>query len=114
MEEDASEFDESFREKLELFRVDIVQTIDLERQLIFSYLRSNSVLDEEDCEMIMSAGAGRKQKVAKFLDVLARKGSEGYRHFVDSLEKEYPHLFQKITGKSAQKSKWLSLVFKTP
>jgi len=104
MDEEISDPDQQYPEKIESFRVDIVQTIDLERQFIFSYLRANAVLDVEDCEIIMGAGAGRKQKVAKFLDILASKGPDGYKHFVDALEIECPRLFQKITGKDARKS----------
>lgn len=104
-EEQNIDIDESFGEKVESFRVDIVQTIDLERQLIFSYLRANSILDVEDCEIIMNSGSGRKQKVSKFLDILACKGPDGYKHFVDALEIDCPNLFKKITGKTARKSK---------
>ena len=109
-EEQGIDADENFVEKVESFRVDIVQTIDLERQLIFSYLRANSVLDVEDCETIMNSGSGRKQRVAKFLDVLACKGPDGYKHFVSALEIDCPQLFKKITGKNARKSK-LPIVF---
>ena len=101
------EEEEEFRVKLERFRVDIVQTLDLERQFIFSFLRSKSILDEEDCERILNAGAGRQQKVAKFLDVLACKGPEGYKVFVESLEIEHPNLYHKMTGKRAANSKSL-------
>ena len=97
------------RDKLEQFRVDFVQTLDVERQFIFSYLRSKSVLDEEDCEIIVNAGAGRQQKVSKFLDVLARKGEEGYKHFVDSLEFEHPALYEKVTGKRASATRKYSI-----
>ena len=92
---------DDFRDNLEKFRVDIVQVLDLERQFVFCYLRSKRVLDEEDCEHILNAGAGRQQKVAKFLDVLACKGPEGYRCFVESLEFEHPSLYEKLTGKRA-------------
>lgn len=103
--EPIAEGDDDFRQKIDNFRVDIVQVLDLERAFVFSYLRSKSVLDEEDCEIIMNSGAGRKQKVAKFLDVLACKGPDGYRHFTASLEIEYPQLFEKITGKKPKKCK---------
>ena len=105
MDDQGSDSDESYGEKIESFRVDIVQTIDLERYFMFSYLRANSVLDAEDCEIIMNSGSGKKQKTSKFLDVLACKGPDGYKHFVDALEFESPHLYQKITGRSPRKSK---------
>ncbi len=95
-----------FREKLDRFRVDIVQTLDLQRQFIFCYLRSKAILDEEDCERILEAGAGRQQKVSKFLDVLSCKGAEGYQCFIESLEIEHPNLYEKMTGKRAAKSEF--------
>lgn len=104
--------EEEYRMKLERFRVDIVQTLDLERQFIFSFLRSKSILDEEDCERILNAGAGRQQKVAKFLDVLACKGTDGYRVFVESLEIEHPNLYHKMTGKRAVNRESLIVVTK--
>eukprot|EP00794_Sanderia_malayensis_P009407 gene9407-10395_t len=94
---------ENVRESLDKYRVDIVQNLDLQRQFIFCYLRSKSVLDEEDCERILAAGAGRQQRVSKFLDVLACKGPEGYKCFVESLEIEHPYLFEKMTGQRATK-----------
>ena len=106
-EEDLTQtVDHDFRETLEKFRVDIVQTLDLERHFIFAYLRSNSVFDEEDCDIILSSGPGRKQKVAKFLDVLVCKGQEGFDHFKASLAVEHPNLYEKITGKRPEKRKF--------
>lgn len=33
------------------------------------------------------------------LDILQRTGTKGYVAFLESLEIDYPHLYQKITGK---------------
>lgn len=95
-----------FSDSIDRHRVDIVQSLDLERHFVFTYLRSKSVLDEDDCEIILNCGAGRKQKVSKFLDVLGCKGPEAYKHFVDSLEVEFPQLYKKITGKHPKKRKF--------
>eukprot|EP00794_Sanderia_malayensis_P009401 gene9401-10389_t len=81
-------------------RLDIVQSIDTEKQFMLSYLRSNSILDEEDCERI-NHGITRQEKVSKMLDILCLKGSDGVRHFVKAVEFEQPKLYEKITGKKA-------------
>ncbi len=84
----------------EKHRLDIVQCIDTDKQFMFSYLRSNSILDEEDCERI-GHEITRQEKVARMLDILSLKGPDAIRHFVKAVEFEHPKLFEKITGKKA-------------
>lgn len=96
-EEDEYEYD--CIEVIDRNHLNIVTNIDLERQFIMSYLRSKSVLDDEDCEIISKTGNTRQQKVSIFLDVIKRKGVAGVKHFFDSLEYEHPSLYEQCTGK---------------
>ncbi len=86
------------------YRMDIVKSIDTDKQFMFSYLRSNSVLDEEDCERI-NHKVTRQEKVTKMLDILSLKGPGAKEHFVKAVEFEHPRLYEKITGKKAHSSK---------
>ena len=94
--------DMDYRDRLERNRLLVVQSLDLDRHFMFSYLRSNNVFDEEDCELIQNAGTTRQQKNSKFLDVLATRGESAYNGFVEALEYDLPSLYEAFTGKKAQ------------
>ena len=96
---------EDFSEVLNKHRVDLIKKIDFDRQLLLAYLQSKDVLDEEDCQNIIGAGSSRQQKVSKFIDILSRKGRDGYEFFIKALELENGELFELLTGKKPQQSK---------
>ena len=96
-------------EVFEKFRVDIVNSIDTDKQFMFSYLRSKFVLDDEDCERINHA-VTRQEKVTKMLDILALKGPDAVTYFIDAVEFEHPKLYEKITGKKAESRESLSFL----
>lgn len=96
------ESETDFTEVLNKYRVELIKSIDLDRQLMLVYLRSKSILDEEDCQNIR-AGTTRQQQVDKFLDVLIRKGKSGYECFLDALEFKNANLFELLTGKKPSK-----------
>jgi len=97
--DDTNKHDEEFdyKMKLEQHHLDIVQCLDLDRHFILSHLRSKHILDDEDSQIIRS-GTSRQQKAEKFIDVLTTKGPNGFSHFMEALEIEYPHLYETITG----------------
>ena len=94
----------------EKFRVEIVRSVETEKQFIQCYLRSKFVLDDEDCERI-SSGATRQERVGKLLDILSLKGPDACNHFIDALEFENPKLYEKITGKKADASRYFNGFF---
>ena len=93
--------DNNYEDVINNHRVEIVKSLDLDRQFMLSHLRSHRVFDTEDCELIMS-NASSQQKNAKFLDTLVRKGPEAFDCFLKGIEIEHPHLFELITGKSPE------------
>lgn len=97
-ENDTKENEIDYYEVIETHHLDLVQTIDLERQYLFSYLRSNLVFDNEDCERI-NCGKTSQQKASCFLDVIQKKGENGMKHFINALQFEHPELYKKMTGK---------------
>ena len=110
MSSDEEPAEETYREILDKHRVDIVQYLDLDRQYVFSHLRSKFVLDDEDCQIILNAGPSRQQKAQKFVDVLATKGPDSYQHFIDALEIDNPYLYEVFTGvKSLSQCKFSSV-----
>ena len=86
---------------LEHHRLDIVRSLEPEKQFLQCYLRSKVVLDDEDCERINN-GATRQERAAKMLDILSLKGPDAAKHFVDALEFENPRLYESVTGKTAE------------
>ncbi|XP_065658775.1 caspase recruitment domain-containing protein 11 isoform X2 [Hydra vulgaris] len=88
-----------YRNLLEKNRVEVIRCLNLDRQFLFSYLRSHSVLDDEDCEIILNAGASRQQKCSKFLDVLSTRGPRAIEYFIQALEIDHEYLYEVITGK---------------
>lgn len=95
---------EGFRDILETKRVDLIAGLRMERTFLFDYLRSKSVFDPGDCELIC-AEKTREQKAGKFLDVLSTKGEDGFRHFIDAVLLSNPVLYETITGEQANNSK---------
>lgn len=89
---------DDYRQLLEKHRVEIVKSLDLDRQYMLSHLRSKFVLDDEDSQMILNAGPSRQQKTSKFIDILATKGPRAFSHFIQGLEIDHPHLYEVVTG----------------
>lgn len=96
--------EKDYRHILECKRVHLIDGLLLTRTFIFDYLRSKSVFDAGDCELIC-AEKTRELKAGAFLDVLSTKGSEGYRHFIDAIQLSNPSLYETITGEKANTSK---------
>lgn len=90
--------------KLTSHRVQIVQELRVDRAILFDYLRSKSVFDHEDCE-IVRAEKTKERKASKLLDILETKGTEGLKHFLDVLQLLNPGLYEKLTGHKATTSK---------
>ena len=95
---------ESLEETLQKNRVEIVTKLQIDRAILFAYLRSKSVLDREDCELIESEKT-RERRASSFLDILSLKGKEALSHFIDVLQLLNPELYQKVTGQKATASK---------
>ena len=87
-----------YRDQLERNRLSIVQTLDLERHFILTYLRTKKIFDEEDCDIIKNCGATRQQRNAKFLDILATRGPNAFNVFVEALGYDLPSLYEVFTG----------------
>ena len=94
-----------FIQTLESHHLEIVRSLDLDRQYILSHLRSKFILDDEDCQLIRS-GTTRQQQASKFIDVLLTKGPQGFFYFVEALEIEHPRLYESITGIKAETGKF--------
>jgi len=91
-------------ENLISLRVQIVQELRVDRVILFDYLRSKLVFDNEDCE-IVQAQKTNARKASKLLDILETKGTEGLEHFLDVLQLLNPGLYEKLTGQKATSSK---------
>ncbi|XP_076854174.1 caspase recruitment domain-containing protein 9 isoform X3 [Brachyhypopomus gauderio] len=93
------EEDEECWIRLEDYRMLLTRTIEPSR--IIPYLRQCKVLNGEDEEQIYNDPSliVRGRKVGMMLDLLQRTGLKGYVAFLESLELNYPQLYQKITGK---------------
>ena len=73
-------------------RKELVDNIDPTRHL--SFLRSELVLDERDCDEIKSARSRSRHASAEmFLDILARKGHLGYDAFCNALLDDRTQIF---------------------
>ena len=92
------------REKLTSHRVQIVQELRVDRAILYEYLRSKSVFDNEDCE-IVHAEKTNERKASKLLDILETKEAEGLGHFLDVLQLLNPGLYEKLTGQKVTASK---------
>ncbi|KAF7687321.1 caspase recruitment domain-containing protein 9 [Silurus meridionalis] len=94
-----SEDDEECWMRLEDHRMLLIKTIEPSR--IIPYLRQCRVINSEDEEQIYNDPSLviRRRKVGVLLDILQRTGYKGYVAFLESLELDYPQLYQKITGK---------------
>lgn len=71
-------------------RKELVDNVDPRRYMTF--LRSNYVLDERDCDEIKS-GPSRHASAEKFFDLLAKKGPKGYDEFCNALMYDKTQLF---------------------
>ncbi|XP_031441142.1 caspase recruitment domain-containing protein 9 isoform X2 [Clupea harengus] len=93
------DLDEDCWSQLEDYRLLLIKTIEPTR--ITPYLRQCRVLSSEDEEQIYNDPSLviRRRKVGVLLDILQRTGIKGYTAFLESLELDYPQLYQKITGK---------------
>ena len=87
-------------ENLRTHRVQIVQELRVDRALLFDYLRSKAVFDNEDCE-IVQAEKTNERKASKLLDILKTKSTEGLQHFLDVLQLLNPGLYMKLTRQKA-------------
>ena len=95
--------EEEVWENLTRHRVQIVQELRVDRALLFDYLRSKTVFDNEDCE-IVQAEKTNERKASKLLDILETKATEGLQHFLDVLQLLNPGLYEKLTGQKATAS----------
>ncbi|KAL3875884.1 hypothetical protein ACJMK2_033793 [Sinanodonta woodiana] len=70
----------------------------------YDYLVSKHVLSSDDKELIdcRHSNPTRRQRAGKLLELLHKKGYEGFRHFMDYLEWEYSHVYEIITKKKAR------------
>lgn len=75
---------------LTLERQEIARNIDPRR--FFGHLRSKYVFDEQDCDEIRSVKS-RIESAEAFVDILKRKGSQGYDEFCNALMKDQTQLF---------------------
>ncbi|XP_046359452.2 uncharacterized protein LOC124137263 isoform X2 [Haliotis rufescens] len=73
--------------------------------VFFGQLRSARVLSESDCDEINNfyCHPTRRARARTFLNVLLTKGLDAFKMFMECLEYEYPHVFQKITNRVAKK-----------
>lgn len=96
---DDLDLDDDCWSQLEDYRLLLIKTIEPTR--ITPYLRQCRVLSSEDEEQIYNDPnlVIRRRKVGVLLDILQRTGTKGYVAFLESLEIDYPQLYQKITGK---------------
>ncbi|KAK2179451.1 hypothetical protein NP493_489g03077 [Ridgeia piscesae] len=65
--------------------------------MFYTYMISKRVFRQEDQDDVESQPL-RLNKIGRFLDIVATKGPEGFRAFLDVLEYEHPHLFLHVTN----------------
>ncbi|XP_067673515.1 uncharacterized protein [Haliotis asinina] len=72
--------------------------------VFFGELRTARVLSESDCDEINNfyCNPTRRARARTFLNILLTKGLDGFKHFMECLEYEYPHVFQKVTNRIAK------------
>ncbi|XP_048012257.1 death domain-containing protein CRADD [Megalobrama amblycephala] len=63
--------------------------------IIIQYLYQEEILTESHLEEIESESSNRK-KTLKLLDILPTRGSSAFRHFTQSLEKDFPWIKDKL------------------
>uniref|UniRef100_A0A3Q1ELM9 Caspase recruitment domain family member 9 n=1 Tax=Acanthochromis polyacanthus TaxID=80966 RepID=A0A3Q1ELM9_9TELE len=95
--------------QLEDFRMLLIKTIDPSR--ITPYLRQCQVISAEDEEQLFNDPTSELflylstcLSLGALLDTLQRTGVKGYTAFLESLELDYPDLYQRITGKEPNKT----------
>uniref|UniRef100_A0A8C2FZU7 CASP2 and RIPK1 domain containing adaptor with death domain n=1 Tax=Cyprinus carpio TaxID=7962 RepID=A0A8C2FZU7_CYPCA len=69
--------------------------------MIIQYLYQEEILTESHLEEIRSESSNRK-KTLKLLDVLPTRGSHAFHHFIQSLEKDFPWIKDKLLGLCAE------------
>jgi hypothetical protein len=75
---------------LTLERQEIARNVDPRR--FFGHLRAKYVLDERECDEIRSVPS-RIGSAEAFIDILKRKGAQGYDEFCNALIKDQTQLF---------------------
>uniref|UniRef100_A0A673KYE5 CASP2 and RIPK1 domain containing adaptor with death domain n=1 Tax=Sinocyclocheilus rhinocerous TaxID=307959 RepID=A0A673KYE5_9TELE len=63
--------------------------------MIIQYLYQEEILTERHLEEIQSESSNRK-KTLKLLDILPTRGSRAFHHFIQSLEKDFPWIKDKL------------------
>ncbi|XP_041363521.1 uncharacterized protein LOC121379112 isoform X1 [Gigantopelta aegis] len=88
--------EEKYADILEEHRFTLVSKI--KSEVFLDYMRCHQFLDQEDCETIRNnyIYQTRRQKAGAFIDILLTKGPDAFKVFVDLLQWEYPHVYQKI------------------
>ena len=86
--------EEEYRTRLHFHREAIVE--DLNVAEISDYLISKSVITDDDRERI-DAETTRRDRVREFLRILLRRGQNAFDYFVESLKKEYEHLWKLLS-----------------
>ena len=64
----------------------------LEPQKLYTYLRSRNVLDESDQEEI-EVERTRRKKTEFLLDLIGKRGSDGFDHFCEAVRRNTTQLF---------------------
>lgn len=63
-----------------------------------TWLRSKSVLSQEDQEILLNTYCTQFLKAGHLIDIVKTKGKHGFAAFMEVLEYEYPELYNEITG----------------
>ncbi|XP_046553754.1 uncharacterized protein LOC124263213 isoform X2 [Haliotis rubra] len=94
--------EENFCDFLEDHFNDLIRSVS--PPVFFGQLRSARVLSESDCDEINNfyCNPTRRSRARTFLNILLTKGLDGFKQFMECLEYEYPHVFQKITNRIAK------------
>ncbi|XP_026065490.1 death domain-containing protein CRADD [Carassius auratus] len=71
--------------------------------MIIQYLYQEEILTESHLEEIRSESSNRK-KTLKLLDILPTRGSHAFHRFIQSLEKDFPWIKDKLLGLCAEDS----------
>lgn len=73
----------------------------IEPGLFYSWLRSKTVLSEDEQEDVETKYKIRSLRAGHLIDLMMRKGEAGYVAFLECLEYLYPDLYKELTGKEA-------------
>ncbi|KAF4114621.1 death domain-containing protein CRADD [Onychostoma macrolepis] len=86
--------DPKHKELLRSQRLFLVEEL-LVDDMIIQYLYQEEILTESHLEEIQSESSNRK-KTLKLLDILPTRGSRAFHHFIQSLEKDFPWIKDKL------------------